>query len=137
LQTKVIVALKVSYYYGVKVHILGLKRSGTLPLPEYIDLIPASNPDLSAFRQITPYIKDSEIYADKAYAPVLSEKDLTKCRNIILLLRRKRVKKMGLFLNNYFQLLLVVYVNLLNLFSTGFNKKITFRLLLKFVHPKG
>lgn len=33
------------YYYGIKVHILGFKRSGTLPLPEYIGVTPASNHD--------------------------------------------------------------------------------------------
>jgi hypothetical protein len=33
---------------------LGLKRPSALPLPEYIGLTSASNPDLSAFQQISP-----------------------------------------------------------------------------------
>jgi len=44
------------YYYGVKVHILGCRRPGTLPLPEYIGLTCASDHDLLAFRQLVPYI---------------------------------------------------------------------------------
>ena len=42
------------YYYGVKVHILAFKRTNTLPLPDYIGVTPASDHDLSAFRQIAP-----------------------------------------------------------------------------------
>jgi len=62
------------YYYGVKVHVLGFKRSGTLlPMPEYIGLTPASLHDLSAFKQITPYIQNSEIYAYKAYIDSLEQ----------------------------------------------------------------
>jgi hypothetical protein len=68
------------YYYGVKVHILGFKRSGTLPLPEFIGLTPASNHDLSAFRQISSEIKNSEIYADKAYIDSL-EKEMLNQQN--------------------------------------------------------
>lgn len=55
------------YYYGVKLHILGFKREGTLPLPEYIGLTPASIHDLTAFEQIAPLLQEGEIYADKAY----------------------------------------------------------------------
>jgi hypothetical protein len=68
------------YYYGVKVQVLGFRRLGTLPLPEYIGLTPASNHDLSAFRQITPYIQDCEIYADKAYIDSL-ERDMLNQQN--------------------------------------------------------
>jgi hypothetical protein len=69
---------KDTYYYGVKVHILGFKRSGTLPLPEFIGLTPASNHDLAAFRQITPEITNSEIYADKAYIDSLEREMLNQ-----------------------------------------------------------
>ena len=66
------------YYYGVKVHILGLRRVGTLPLAEFIGMTPASNHDLSAFRQITPDIQDSELYADKAYIDSLEREILNQ-----------------------------------------------------------
>lgn len=66
------------YYYGVKVHILGFRRVGTLPLPEFIGMTPASNHDLPVFKQITPYIKDSEVYADKAYIDSLEREMLNQ-----------------------------------------------------------
>ena len=56
------------WYYGIKVHILGISRPGTLPLPEHIGITPAGEHDLSAFRRISPYIANCDIYADKAYA---------------------------------------------------------------------
>ena len=62
---------KDEYYYGVKVHILGLRRPGTLPLPEYIGLTPASEHDLAAFRQIAPELHGGELYLDKAYIDAL------------------------------------------------------------------
>lgn len=55
------------YYYGVKLHILGFKRVGTLPLPEYIGLTPANMHDLTAFEQIASLLIKGEVYADKAY----------------------------------------------------------------------
>ena len=79
------------YYHGVKLHILGLKRKGTLPLPDYVGLTPASNHDLSAFRQITPYIHDCEVYADKAYISAL-EKEFLEAQNTALLTPVKKAK---------------------------------------------
>jgi len=66
------------YYYGVKVHVLGFRRLGTLPLPEYLGLTPASNHDLSAFRQMTPYIQDRFVNADKAYIDSLERERLNQ-----------------------------------------------------------
>lgn len=46
-------AAKGEYYYGVKVHVLGLRRHRTLPVSAYLEVTPASSDhDLSAFRQI-------------------------------------------------------------------------------------
>lgn len=64
-------ASKEEYYYGVKVHLLGLRRPGQLPLPDYIGLTPASDHDLTAFRQIAPQLHGGELYLDKAYADEL------------------------------------------------------------------
>lgn len=61
-------ASKDEYYYGVKLHVLGLRRPGTLPLPDAIGLTAASEHDLEAFRQIVPYCQGGELYLDKAYA---------------------------------------------------------------------
>lgn len=61
-------ASKGEYYYGVKLHVLGLRRPGTLPLPDCIGLSPASDHDLAVFRQIAPQLHGGELYFDKAYA---------------------------------------------------------------------
>ena len=68
-------ASKRMYYYGVKLHVLGLSREGTMPLPEYVGLTPGSEHDLVALRGISPQLSDTELYADKAYvdAPMASE----------------------------------------------------------------
>ena len=64
-------ASKGEYYYGVKLHVLGLRRPGTLPLPTYLGLTPACDHDLSAFRQIASQIQGGQLYVDKAYADQL------------------------------------------------------------------
>ncbi len=52
---------------------IGQRRPGTLPLPEYLGLTPASDHDLATFRQIAPYIQGGEIYLDKAYVECLAK----------------------------------------------------------------
>lgn len=47
---------------------LGLRRPGTLPLPDYRGLTPANDHDLPVFRQITQQLRGGEVYLDKAYA---------------------------------------------------------------------
>lgn len=69
------------YYYGVKIHLLGFSCPGTLPLPDYIGVTPASNHDLTVFQQITPYLQDSQIYADKAYLDSL-EREILSQQNV-------------------------------------------------------
>jgi hypothetical protein len=60
-------ASKDEYYYGVKLHILGLRNPNSLPIPDYIGVSSASEHDLAVFRQIEPYLCNGEIYMDKAY----------------------------------------------------------------------
>jgi len=67
------------WYYGVKVHILGIKRTGTLPLADFIGITPASDHDLNAFRQISPYLDNCRLFADMAYIDEL-EKQMLKER---------------------------------------------------------
>lgn len=59
---------KDTYYYGVKIHIMGLDRDGTIPLPLYIGLTPASNHDITAFKQVVPELQNCDVFADKAYS---------------------------------------------------------------------
>ncbi len=69
-------ASKGIWYYGVKLHILGAERKGTLPLPEYIGVSGAGVHDLPVFRQIAPLLQGKEVYADKAYADALLKQKL-------------------------------------------------------------
>jgi len=64
-------------YYGVKAHILGIGRPGTLPVPDYVGAAPAGGHDLNAFRRIVPYLENCEVYADTAYIGEL-EKQLLR-----------------------------------------------------------
>lgn len=61
-------ATKRLHFYGVKVHTFGLRRTGAMPLPQYIDVSPANVADLSASRQILEKIQADVCVADKAYA---------------------------------------------------------------------
>jgi hypothetical protein len=58
---------KKTYYYGVKLHILAFRRSGRLPLPDYIGLTPASEADINVLKGISEDIHLTPVYADKAY----------------------------------------------------------------------
>ncbi len=64
------------WYYGVKLHVLGIKRKGTMPLPEYIGVTGADAHDLPVFRQIAPMLHGKDVYADKAYADTLLKQKL-------------------------------------------------------------
>lgn len=84
-------ASKCFWYYGVKIHVLGLKREKRLPIPEFIGLTPASEHDLSAFRQISPTLENCDIYADLAYLDEL-EKQLLKEQDSEILTPVKKKK---------------------------------------------
>ncbi len=60
-------ATKKLYFYGVRVHIVGQRQAGTLPIPEYIGMTPASENDGKVFDYIRPVLIDEEVYGDKAY----------------------------------------------------------------------
>lgn len=78
-------ASKGIYYYGVKLHVVGEAREGTLPLPEYIGLTPASCHDLPAFRQISSTISDCQMFCDKAYQDQALRAELNAKQNVELL----------------------------------------------------
>lgn len=59
---------KRSYYYGVKLHAVALRRSHQLPLPALLHLGAASQHDLSALRELWPDLGAGYLFADKAYA---------------------------------------------------------------------
>jgi hypothetical protein len=60
-------ASKKLYYYGLKLHLLGIRQPGTLPHPEYLELTPARPHDITVLEAIIAYLWYGELYADKAY----------------------------------------------------------------------
>ena len=57
------------YYYGVKLHAIASRKSGTLPVPTCLGLTDAGTHDRKAFEQIIAFLPDNMFtcYADKAY----------------------------------------------------------------------
>lgn len=60
-------ATKKMYYYGIKLHIVGSAKSGTIPIPEMIGITSAGTSDIKAYEQILPDIAEYTKFADKAY----------------------------------------------------------------------
>lgn len=58
---------KKMYYYGVKVHVLGLRSPGTMPRPDRAYLTPASEFDLNVLESIASELHDLDLFVDKAY----------------------------------------------------------------------
>jgi hypothetical protein len=61
------------YYYGLKLHLLGFRRQGTIPFPEFIGITAASENDLTAFKELfgdqiyNRLIFGDQIFSDKPY----------------------------------------------------------------------
>jgi len=56
------------YYYGLKLHLLGFRRLGTIPFPELIGITAASENDLTAFKELFgDFIYNRVIFGDKIF----------------------------------------------------------------------
>ena len=55
------------WYYGLKLHLIGFRRPGLLPLPESIVLTEASENDLNVFKQNWGGIVNRTFFGDKIY----------------------------------------------------------------------
>ena len=53
---------KETYYCGLKLHILAVRRNGRLPLPDYIGITPA---DINVPKDIADDLHDTSVYADQ------------------------------------------------------------------------
>lgn len=82
-------------YYGVKLHALGFRRPGALPLPEHLQISQASQHDLSAMRQIFPQLANRQLFLDKAYCNEALAQELIDQANVELYtpIKRKRGQK--------------------------------------------
>lgn len=58
---------KKTYYYGLRLHVLAVRRNGQLPLPDYIGVTPANEADINVLKEIADDLYDAPVYADKAY----------------------------------------------------------------------
>ena len=59
---------KNQYYYGMKLHLVGMRVKGHIPFPHQLVLSPASENDLTVFkRECVPSIAGKTIFADKIY----------------------------------------------------------------------
>ena len=73
---------KGTFFYGVKLHVVGERRRGTMPLPERVGLTPGSENDLTALRRVLPEVHGGELYGDRAYCDGPMKEHLCKEQNL-------------------------------------------------------
>jgi hypothetical protein len=71
-------ASKKLFYHGIKLHLLGRKRIGQLPVPEALAWTGAAVHDLTAFRQAIESPSFGALFADKAYQDEATKVELAK-----------------------------------------------------------
>jgi len=70
------------FFYGAKLHVVGERRSGTMPVLECAGLTPGSENDLTALRRVLPTFENGELYGDKAYCDGPMKARLAKEQNL-------------------------------------------------------
>jgi hypothetical protein len=86
-------ATKQMNFHGVRLHLIGRRRSGSLPLPARIWLKEGNVHDLTALREITDDLPSGiNLFGDKAYADARFKAEL-KAQEINLLTPLKKPKK--------------------------------------------
>ena len=57
------------FYYGLKLYLLGFRRPGTVPFPEFTGITAASENDLTAFKELFgDFIYNRVIFGDKIFS---------------------------------------------------------------------
>lgn len=77
-------ASKKQYYYGVKLHILGQHRPGTLPRPELVLASRASEGDLPVLKLYSAQLPEGELFADKIYRDQHWQAELQEQHHVLL-----------------------------------------------------
>jgi hypothetical protein len=80
------------YYYGSKLHVLGIIRPAQMPMPQTSWISGAAENDLSEARALLEKLFNSKVYLDKAYADSLLDKDMQQRQNSKLLIPIKKEK---------------------------------------------
>ncbi len=83
---------KQMYYYGLKLHVAGIVRPGTLPMPQTSWITGAAENDLTAARPVLDYMNNCTIYADKIYADSDLNTGMQANQNSIILTPVKKHK---------------------------------------------
>lgn len=73
---------KNTFFYGVKLHLVGNRRAGGMPLAERVGLTPGAENDLTALRRVLPEFRGGQLYGDKAYADGLMRERLSREQNL-------------------------------------------------------
>jgi len=80
------------WYYGLKLHVLGMQRTHKIPFPESVVLTQASENDLNAFKQYWADLLNRQFYGDKIYHDKEFFDDLAKQNNSVMLTPVKGIK---------------------------------------------
>ncbi len=72
-------ATKQTYYRGVKLHLIAVRRPHQLPVPERFALARASQHDLATLRELNPRLGAYALFADKAYADAATKVAYAEC----------------------------------------------------------
>jgi hypothetical protein len=83
---------KQMYYYGLKLHVAGIVRPCTLPMPETSWITGAGENDLTAARPVFERLSNCKIYADKIYADTDLNDGMQANQNSIILTPVKKHK---------------------------------------------
>lgn len=70
------------FYYGIKLHVLGSRRAGTVPFPEFVGTTQANIHDLTAFKMFSHVLRDCDVFCDKAYIDKAANKVLKTEQNV-------------------------------------------------------
>jgi len=85
-------ASKKTHYYGLKLHVMGFRLFGTLPMPEYVGTTPASHNDLTVFKSHWEMLYNRAIFADKAYGNAAFKRWLIEHNNLHIFTPVKKKK---------------------------------------------
>ena len=77
-------ASKGMFYYGVKLHVVGRKRTGALPIPTDACVTPANTADITAFIDMPADKSDRCFFGDKAYVSKALNDDLAKIGSVMI-----------------------------------------------------
>jgi len=89
------------WYHGLKLHVLGFHRPGTLPYPEQMLITPASTNDLNVFKEAWSNIEGRTFFGDKIYSDKPFIKDLKEDKNSNLLTPVKALKNQNQWEKNF------------------------------------